>query len=87
MRFIVFGDSKGKEDGINKILHSLLKESRKIIPSADFIVVLGDSIAGSTDANIYLTQVNNFRNIVSSYYENTPLIPIIVNHEKYLPLI
>ncbi|CAM2076445.1 MAG: hypothetical protein NSGCLCUN01_00629 [uncultured Clostridium sp.] len=32
MRFIVFGDSKGKEDGINKkILHSLLKESRKII--------------------------------------------------------
>ncbi|WP_243124901.1 hypothetical protein [Clostridium cuniculi] len=83
MRFIVFGDSKGKEDGINKkILHSLLKESRKLIPSADFIVILGDSIAGSTDSNTFLTQVNNFRNIVSSYYENTPLLPIIVNHEE-----
>lgn len=83
MRFIVFGDSKGKEDGINKkILHSLLKESRKLIPSADFIVILGDSIAGSTDSNTFLTQVNNFRNIVSSYYENIPLLPIIGNHEE-----
>ena len=82
MRFIVFGDSKGKENGINKkILHSLLKESSKLIPSADFIVVLGDSIAGSNDSNILLTQVNDFRNIVASYYENTPLIPVIGNHE------
>lgn len=82
MRSIVFGDSKGKEDGINKkILHSLLKESRKLIPSADFIVVLGDSIAGSTDSNIFVTQVNNFRNIVASYYKNTPILPIIGNHE------
>lgn len=82
MRFIVFGDSKGKEDGINKkILYSFLKESHKLIPSADFIVILDDFIAGSTDSNTFLTQVNNFRNIVSSYYENTPLIPIIGTHE------
>ena len=33
MRFIVFGDSKGKENGINKkILNSILNESSRLNP-------------------------------------------------------
>ena len=82
MRFIVFGDSKGKENGINKkILNSILNESSRLNPKPDFVIVLGDSIAGGDNPNILLTQINDFRNIVASYYPNKPLIPIVGNHE------
>ena len=42
MKFIIFGDSKGKDNGINKkVLNSLLKSSKKYAPSPDFIVICG----------------------------------------------
>ena len=67
MRFIVFGDSKGKENGINKkILNSILNESSRLNPKPDFVIVLGDSIAGGDNPNILLTQINDFRNIVAT---------------------
>lgn len=40
MKFIIFGDTKGKDNGINKkVLNNLLKSSKKYAPSPDFIVI------------------------------------------------
>ena len=53
----------------------------QITPTADFIVILGDSVAGGNNSNALLSQLNDFRNIVASYYETKPLIPVLGNHE------
>lgn len=48
MKFLIFNDSKGTDNGINKIiLEKLLKESCKLMPKPDCIVLGGDNIAGS----------------------------------------
>ena len=82
MRFIVFGDSKGKENGINKkVLHSLMKESSKLYPSPEFILVCGDSVAGGSKEETLAIQLMDFRDIISKYHPNKSLFPVIGNHE------
>lgn len=82
MRFLIFNDSKGKDNGINKIiLEKLLKESCKLMPKPDYIVLGGDNIAGSKIENELLCQFENLRNLIKKYYFGIPLIPIIGNHE------
>ena len=50
VRFLIFGDSKGKKDGINtKVLKSILNQSIKLKPQPEFIIMCGDSVAGSDD--------------------------------------
>lgn len=82
MRFIVFGDSKGKKHGINeKTLKSILQRTCKLNPEPEFLVVCGDSIAGSTNENILKAQLNNFKNILNTYHPNKSILPVIGNHE------
>ena len=82
MRFLVFGDSKGKKHGINeKVLKDILYKSCIISPKIQFIVVCGDSIAGSKDKEILKKQLYNFKSIINSYYPNVDIFPIIGNHE------
>jgi 3',5'-cyclic-AMP phosphodiesterase len=58
MKFLILSYSKGKENGINKkILIKLLDESCKLAPKADFIVLGGDNIAGSSIDNILANQL------------------------------
>lgn len=82
MRFLIFSDSKGKDNGINKvILEKLLKESCKLIPKPDCIVLGGDNVAGSKIENELICQFDTLRNLINKYYSQTPLIPVIGNHE------
>ncbi|MFW2500883.1 MULTISPECIES: metallophosphoesterase family protein [Clostridium] len=83
MRFIVFGDSKGKEkSGINeKVLKKIMNESTKIEPSPQFIVVCGDTVAGSNKEEVLAYQLDRFRNIIENYHPNKLLLPIVGNHE------
>ena len=82
MRFIVFGDSKGKNHGINeKVLKKILHISCKLNPKPEFIVVCGDSIAGSTNEKILRYQLNNFKSILNKYHPNKTILPVIGNHE------
>lgn len=82
MRFIVFGDSKGKNHGINeKVLKKILQKACKLNPQPEFTVVCGDSIAGSTNENILRYQLNNFKSILNEYFPNKPILPVIGNHE------
>ena len=82
MRFIIFGDSKGKDNGINKkVLNSLMKASSKLDPPAQFIVICGDSVAGGKDSSILKRQLNDFKSIICKYHGNIRLLPVIGNHE------
>lgn len=65
MRFIVFGDSKGKENGINeKVLKTIMYEARKLNPIPQFIVMCGDTVAGSDKEEVLISQLNRLKNII-----------------------
>ncbi len=82
MRFIVLSDSKGKEKGINEeVLTKLLRESKKLTPVPHFIVLGGDNVAGSSHKEIVVNQLKRLRKLIENYYPNTPLIPVVGNHE------
>jgi hypothetical protein len=82
MRFIVFGDSKGKENGINeKVLKTIMNETCKLTPEPEFIVMCGDTVAGGCKEEILTFQLNRLRNIIEKYHPNKPLIPVVGNHE------
>lgn len=82
MRFIIISDSKGKENGINKkVLNTLLNQSVKLNCEPDFIIIGGDSVAGSTKKEILSFQLNSFKNIVQMYYPTKAILPVIGNHE------
>jgi len=82
MRFIVFGDSKGKENGINeKVLKTILNETCKLNPESEFIVMCGDTVAGNCKEEILTFQLNRLRSIIEKYHPNKSLIPVIGNHE------
>ena len=82
MRFLILSDSKGKENGINKkILIKLLNESCKLTPNADFIVLGGDNIAGSSIDNVLAHHLQTLRDLIEKYFPGIPLIPVVGNHE------
>ena len=82
MRFIVFGDSKGKENGINeKVLKTIMNETCKLNPEPQFIVMCGDTVAGGYKEEILTFQLNRLRRSINKYHPNKPLIPVVGNHE------
>ena len=82
MRFVILGDSKGKENGINKkILTKLLKETCKLTPNPECIVLCGDNVAGSNLEEVLAGQLQSLRNLIEKYHNNKPLIPVVGNHE------
>jgi 3',5'-cyclic-AMP phosphodiesterase len=82
MRLIVIGDTKGKKNGINeKVFKKLLKESCKLNPLPQFLVICGDSVAGSKNEVEFEAQLKRFRAILEGYHKDKPVIPVIGNHE------
>lgn len=82
MRFLIFSDSKGKENGINeKVLSKLLNESKKLNPEPNFILLGGDNVAGSSNKEIYIAQLQRLRALIDWYYPGIALLPVIGNHE------
>ena len=82
MRFIVLGDSKGKDNGVNeKVLTKLLSQSKKLNPEPEFIVLCGDNVAGSSNKDIFMNQLQNLRKLIKKHYPDNALIPVVGNHE------
>ena len=82
MRFIVIGDSKGSENGINKkILESIMKETRKLTTKPQFIVLNGDMVAGSSKEVDFAHQLKELRLLLKKYHDTVPIIHVIGNHE------
>lgn len=82
MRFLVFGDSKGKDDGINKkALKTIMNETCKLTPEVEFIVICGDSVAGSSKEIELSIQLKNLRYLIQQYHPGKLMIPVLGNHE------
>lgn len=82
MRFVIFSDTKGKENGINKeVLTKLLKETGKLNPEPEIIVLGGDNVAGSEDDMVLTGQLQGLRSLIEKYHHGKALIPVVGNHE------
>ena len=82
MRFIIGGDSKGKENGINKrVLNSIMQKISKLNPKPQYMIMLGDTVAGNIDEEVLIKQLFDLNDIVHEYTPEINLIPVIGNHE------
>ncbi len=82
MRFVIFGDSKGKDKGINKkVLNKILKKIKKTDIQPEHIIHLGDSVAGSSDTEILKMQLDELHKLINCYFPRNILLPTIGNHE------
>lgn len=82
MRFVIWGDSKGKENGINKkVLSSIMLKISQLRPKPECMIMLGDTVAGSTDEEILIKQLFDLKDIIYEYTPQIKLIPVIGNHE------
>lgn len=82
MRFVVIGDSKGKQHGINEnVLTRILRRTCKLNPKPDFIVMCGDSVAGSMEEAILRDQLKRLRSLIEKYHPGLHLMPVAGNHE------
>ena len=82
MRFVIWGDSKGKENGINKkVLNSIMHRISELDPKPECMIMLGDTVAGSFDEEILIKQLFDLKDIIHEHIPQINLIPIIGNHE------
>ena len=82
VRFVVFGDTKGKDNGINKrVLENIMLQVKKLDSKPDFLVTMGDTIAGSLDLEIHRSQMKSFKSLIDSYLPGIVMLPVIGNHE------
>ena len=82
LRFVIWGDSKGKNKGINKkVLNSIMLNISKLEPKPEFMVMLGDTVKGGLNEDLLLNQLYDLNNIISKYISDTVLIPVVGNHE------
>lgn len=82
VRFVVFGDTKGKDNGINKrVLEKIMLQIKNLNPKPDFIVTLGDTIAGSSDLEIHKNQMKGFKKFIDPFMPRVMMLPVIGNHE------
>jgi predicted phosphodiesterase len=83
LRFIVFGDSKGKKNGINeKVLNEILKQIKKLNPFPDYIIHLGDMTAGSDNMNKLKDMLDGFINSFTNMNIKNTIMPVFGNHEE-----
>lgn len=82
MRFVIFGDSKGKDHGINKkVLRRILSRAKNLKIQPEYIIHLGDSVAGSSDIENLKFQMDELHKLIGEYYSIDKLLPIVGNHE------
>jgi hypothetical protein len=82
LRFVVIGDSKGKEQGINvKVLCKILHEVKKLNPQPQYLITLGDSVAGSGNCAVTRTQLLRFKEIIFTTCPGIKILPVLGNHE------
>lgn len=82
MRFVIWGDSKGKDNGINKkVLNLIMSKISKLEPKPEFMIMLGDTVKGSLDEETFINQLTDLNSIINKYTPRICLLPVIGNHE------
>lgn len=82
VRIIVFGDTKGKEDGVNKkVVSKIMHAVQHLKPQPHFMVILGDMTAGGREVEELQTNLKQFKMLLSRYQLAEKVLPVIGNHE------
>ncbi|MBU4312971.1 MAG: metallophosphoesterase [Candidatus Omnitrophica bacterium] len=77
-RFVVMGDSRGRDDGINtEVLEPLLEQVKSEEP--EFIVFVGDLITGTKHSDEHRDRLVRWKKIVEKY--SIPVHIAVGNHE------
>jgi len=77
-RFVVMGDSRGNDDGINtEVLEQIM--DRVVSEGAEFIVFVGELITGSKSGHIHRERLLKWKTLIDGY--NIPVYIAIGNHE------
>jgi hypothetical protein len=81
-RFVVMGDSRGSDEGINEAeLRKLFLQIKNLNPSPRYIVFVGDLVSGSKNADKLKSQLQHFKQVFTEYFPIEMLLPAIGNHE------
>lgn len=80
--FIVVGDSRGKDTGVNtEILSEVVAEI--VSNNPDFVLFPGDLVTGSKDHEIHRAQLTNWRDIMQPVYDaKINVYPVRGNHDR-----
>jgi hypothetical protein len=80
-RFVVTGDTRGSDNGVNAVILGEMARAA-IDEAADFIVVTGDLVNGSTDPVVLQSQLTAWRNVMQPLYDaNIGVYPCRGNHD------
>jgi hypothetical protein len=81
VRFVVAGDSRGDNNGVNITILSEIVQAT-IQEGAKFILMPGDQVTGSSTSSTFQSQLTNFRSIVQPLYDaGIGVYPVRGNHD------
>jgi hypothetical protein len=81
VRFVVAGDSRGDNNGVNSTILSEIVQAT-IKEGAKFILMPGDQVTGSSTASTFQSQLTAFRNTVQPLYAaGIGVYPVRGNHD------
>jgi hypothetical protein len=81
VRFVVAGDSRGDNNGINATILSEIVQAT-IKEGAKFILMPGDEVSGSSTASTFQSQLTTFRNTMQPLYDaGIGVYPVRGNHD------
>ena len=81
-RFVVMGDSRGSDNGINsEIVKKIMERIKLLSPQPDFAIIPGDIVSGSDSYEGVKSQLEYFKKTVTAYYPAEFFYTCIGNHE------
>lgn len=81
-RFVFITDSRGDDNGVNKTaLTKILQLIKGLTPQPEYIITGGDLVSGADSDSKFLSQLQNYKNIFTTYYPINMLLPGFGNHE------
>jgi hypothetical protein len=81
VRFVVAGDSRGDNNGINATILSEIVQAT-VKEGAKFILMPGDEVSGSSTASTFQSQLTTFRNTMQPLYDaGIGVYPVRGNHD------
>ena len=81
-RFVVMGDSRGSDNGINsEIVKKIMERIKLLSPQPDFAIIPGDLVGGAGSYEGVKSQLEYFKKTVTAYYPAEFFYTCVGNHE------
>ncbi len=82
LRFVVMGDSRGSDNGVNSaVVKGIMEKIKTVSPQPQFAIMPGDICSGSKSYSTTKAQLEYFKKLITAYYPIEFFYPGIGNHE------